>query len=332
VAYNNVRRLKRVQAGLETVRGTAVAATRRLYGEYTLSVNQDILELPDDDGTFWGGDAVSAGDAEATISVSANITYEDLPWWMMLALDGAITPVAGTGSPLPYTWTATPEAETDNLKTATLEYGWTGRIMKAAGVHVRTMTISSARDDSPVMQMTAELGCSEITTGTFTAAIPQRTRENVLARGADLYIDEPGGTLGTTAVLNKYRSFSFTINNNPDYKRFGESGLWPAADFGRGQQVVTVEVVLEASDDVETAKQRLTTARKIRLQQEGSIINGAGNTPKRARFDFGNVYWNAPSEDMAGENIVDSFGGVAKPLAGVAPVIVETVNALATLP
>jgi hypothetical protein len=103
-------------------------------------------------------------------------------------------------------------------------------------------------------------------------------------------------------------------------------------DFGRGQQVVTLEVVLEATDDSEPAKQRLTTARKVRLEQSGSVINGAGATPKRLRIDTGNLYWNAPSEGNAGENITDSFGAVAKPLAGAPPVVIETVNALITLP
>ncbi len=331
--YANVTRLKRVQAGLETTRGTAGSVTRRVYGAAMLKHSQDIIEVPDESGDFWGGDVIVSGEAEVGFTIEAVCTHEDLPWWLELGLKGGVVAVAGTGTPLPYTRTYTPSGTVDDLKTATWEYGWGTTVYRSTMVGVRNMTIMSNRGDAVYWKITADLFARDLAAiGAFTAAIPSRTREAILARGAKLYIDEPAGTVGTTQVIGKYRSFSVTIDNGIDFKRFGESDIFVAPDFGRGQQVVTGEIVLEQVDDVEYAKQRLATARRIRLESLGSIINGVGATPKRARIDLGNAYWNAPTEGTAGENITQSFGYVAKPSAGVAPITIESVTGLLTLP
>lgn len=295
--------------------------------------SQEIEEIPDESGTFWDGDAVSQGDAAVGFSVDTIVTYEDLVWWLLLALDGTITPAGDGGSPIAYTYPAVPDGGADDLRTATFEYGWGALVYRATRVVVNRMTVSCDRASSNVWRMTADLMARDVAKiSNFTAAIPERTREAVKARGTKLFIDEPGGTIGTTQVLNKWRSWSWTLQNNVEEKYFGEGNEFPAVDFARGKQLVTGEVVMEHTDDVEYEKQRLLTARKLRFQQEGSQIHGGTVVNKRLRLDLGNAYWNAPAENAAGENLVQSFGFVGKPLAGAAPMSVETVNALATLP
>jgi hypothetical protein len=161
----------------------------------------------------------------------------------------------------------------------------------------------------------------------FTAGIPSRSREAILTKGTKLFIDDFGGTLGQTQVLRRFRSASITIQRNPDFKRFGESDEYVDGDFGLGQMVVTGELVLEATDDAEYLAQRLTEARGIRFEQVGPQIVAGVN--KRARIDLGRAFYNAPSEDEAGENLVDSFGIVAKPNAGAAPISINLVQAAA---
>lgn len=329
--FANVTRLRRVQAGIESTRGTAATVTRRVYGTIVRSHTQAIEEIPDESGTFWGGDAVVAGDAEVGFSVDAVATYEDLPWWLLLALDGTQTPAADAGTPIAYTYTAAPNGETDDLKTATFEAGVPGLVYRSPMVGCRRLTIGVNRADARFWRITADLFAQRVDKiADFTAAIPQRTRETILAAATQLFIDNAGGSLGTTEILNKWRSFSLTIDNNPDFKRFGNSDAFVAADFGRGQQVVTGELVLEHTDDAEYEKQRLLAARRIRVRKAGSVIHDA--VTRRATIDVGNAYLNAPAENTVGNNIVQSFGFVAKPLAGAAPVSIEVVSALATLP
>lgn len=320
-----------MQAGIEGTRGTAATVTRRVYGTIVRQHTQAIVQIPDESGTFWGGDAVAQGDAEVAFTVEAVATFEDLAWWLKLALDGTITPSADAGTPIAYTYLADPNGEADDLATATFEYGWGGLVYRSTMVGCRQLTIAIDRANAPYWRITANLFARNIEKIVgFTAAIPQRTRETILARGTRFFIDNAGGTLGTTEVLNKYRSVSVTIDNNPDFKRFGEGDEFVAPDFGRGEQVITGEVVLEHTDDVEYEKQRLLARRQLRIEKSGSIIHDA--VPKRARINLPAVYWNAPAENVVGNNINMSLGFVAKPNGSGAPITVETVSALATLP
>jgi hypothetical protein len=327
--YANTVRLKRVQAGIETVRGTPATITRRVYGAIVRTHTQAIETVPDESGTFFGGEAVAQGDAEVGFTVDAVLTYEDAMWWAQLALDGAITPVADAGDPVAYTRVATPEGEVDNLKTATFEYGWANMVFRTTMVGVRRMTLAVNRADVNYWRLTADLFGRDITKiSDFTASIPQRSRETVAAKQTHLFIDDVGD-VGETEVLGKWRSFSVTVDNAPDFKRFGEGDEFVGADFGRGDQVVTGELAMEAIDDTEYEAQRTLTPRALRIEKSGSEINAGAD--KLHRIDLPRIYWNAPTENVVGANLVHAFGFVAKPNAGAPPITLHNVNALATL-
>lgn len=328
--YSNVRRLKRVQAGIETTRGTAATVTRRVYGAIVRTHSQAIERVPDESGTFFGGGAVAQGDAEVGFSVDAVLTYEDAMWWAQLALDGTLTTTPDAGTPIAYTRDAIPDGSVDDLKTATFEYGWSGMVFRTTMVGVRRMTLACNRSDANYWRLTADLFGRGITKiSDFTAAIPQRTRETVAAKQTRLFLDAGTGTLGTTEVLGKWRSFSVTFDLAPDFKRFGEADEYVSPDFGRGDFVVTGEVTMEAVDDTEYEAQRTLVARGLRIEKTGSIIHDA--IAKRHRIDLPNIYWNAPTENIVGQNIVYAMGFVALPKAGASPVTLNNINALATL-
>lgn len=332
MAYTNVRRLKRVQAGIQVSRGTNVAATRRVYGTIVRQVTQAVEEINDESGTFWDGATVVQGDADIGFTLDAIATYEDLPWWLQIGLDGSLAGVSDADTPPAYTYTADPSGSADDLDVATFEYGWGSLVYESGNVVINSMTIACDRASTNTWKITADMIARDWVVSTFTGAIGERTREAIRARATKLYIDEPGGTIGTTEILDTWRSWSVTIQNNIEPKRFGEDDEFIAIDFARGKQMVTGEVVLEHSTDGEFAKQRLMTSRKVRFQQSGTLIHDTPDVYKRCRIDLPNLYWNAPAENIIGENIVNSFGFVAKPTgAGAAPIVIETVNDLATL-
>lgn len=288
--------------------------------------------MPDESGSFWGGETVAQGNAEVGFTVEAVGTFEDLMWWLLLALDGDIPAVSDAGTPPAYTREAVPVGNADNLKTATFEYGFGTLVYRSTMVGVRRLTLSVNRADANTWRMTADCFARDITKiSNFTAAIPERAREAIPAAGTHLFLD-PAGTLGTTEVLNKWRSFSVTVENNPDFKRFGEGDVFVSPDFGRGDQTVTGEVVLEQVDDTEYEFQRLATGRGLRLERESDKAPIHTTVRKRARIDLPNLYWNAPAEQILGQNVAQSFGFVAKPYIGAAPISIETVNALASMP
>lgn len=326
--------LQKTQAGLETVRGTSVAATRKLYAQVAMSYDRPIGSFEDRSGTYEARRRIMYGREVIGLTATDIATYEDLPWWGQMAWKGNVAGVSDAGTPAPaYTYDQTPSAAVDDLKSATFEVNEPGNPYEIDQVMVNSWTLrgDSDSDDEPGWMFEAEMLGRTLATTTYTAAIPDRDTEVILARGTKLFIDD--ATLGTTQVLGKLISFSVTGNNAIHFKAFAENEAGFAANkVGRQARTVDAQFVMEFDSDAEFAKYRSTSPSKryVRLEREGSTIHTT--VKKRARLNMIG-YWSAISWGDREGNIIATFGLSCfyDTTAGYAfsPVIV---NALATLP
>lgn len=321
------------QAGLESTRGTAVAATRKLYAQIEPSYEKPLAFFTDASGTFAARRRASYGRERVAFSATDMATYEDLAWWMQMAVKSAATPT-GSGS-VGYTYAFTPTLAADDLKSMTLEFGESGNPYEADQVMVNSWTLRGDpdSDSEPAWMFEAEMMGRTLTTTTYTASLTDRTTEPIVARGTKLYVDAIGGTIGTTQVTGKLINWTITGNNNIHYKAFAEDETAMAANkVGRGERTYDAEVTVEFDGDsgnLSFATLRAGTALLVRLQREGSTI--ATTYKKRLQVDLAAYVSSISFGDREG-NMTATLGlqGFYDPTFG-SDIKVGIINALATL-
>lgn len=329
--------LLQAQAGLETTRGTGVTATRKVYGQFTPRYEKTLMEFQDTSGTFEPRRRAAYSRERVGFSAVDIATFEDLPWWLQMAIKGGVTGTSDGGTPPAYTYAFTPSMSTDDLKSFTLEYGESGNKYKSTQCMVNSITLRGDpdNDSEPGWMIDVDIMARDKTVLSSFASLTDRTTEVILARGTKLYIDAAGGTIGTTQVQGKLINWSITITNNLYFKAFAEDVTNVAANkVGRGARLVDAQFTFEFDDDTEFANYRSSSPvqRLIRLEREGSNIHGTPTVNKRLRVDLYG-YWNSWSRGNRETNLTATFGfaGFVDATANKS-FSIEVVNALATLP
>lgn len=324
--------LQKNQAGLESTRGTGVAATRKLYAQFTPTYERPLADFMDQSGTYIDRHRVAYGRERVSFSAVDIVTYEDLAWWSQLMIKGGVTgTVSGTTG---YLYSFTPSLATDDLKSMTLEYGEPGNVYESTQVMVNSWTLrgDSDNDNEPGWMLDVQLMGRDRTTSSYTTPMTERTTEVVLARGTKIYVDTT--TIGSTQVTGKLIDFSVTVDNGLHFKAFMEDESNMAANkVGRGAMRVNGQFTLEFDSDTEFANYRSAAPvqRKIRLEREGTQI-GAGPAKNKVTLDLYG-YWSSISFGDREGNLTATFGFAGFYDATFANVMkLDVVNSLSTLP
>lgn len=325
------------QAGLETTRGTAVAATRKLYTNWSpFSYEKEIVFANAQTGTLEPNiDATYRRPSPVGHTGAEQATFEDLPWWLQAALKGGVTGGAGdAGSPPMYTYAFNPSNTADDIKSFTLERGTTTLPYKFNQAMVNQLTIRIDPDNEAAWMLDIEAMSRKPAQTAMTGAISDRTRELIRAPGTQLFVDTT--TIGTTQVSGRFIGGSVTIQNSLNFKAFSEDeDDYAANKVGRGMRLVTAQFSFEHDSDTEFANYRDATAgaplkRKIRVKRIGSVIHDA--VTKDVTLDvYG--YWSAAAMDYRENNkIITLTLAGARDATATATIIATVKNALATLP
>lgn len=325
--------LLRAQAGIESTRGTNVAATRKVYAQITPTFTRPLSPFRNTTGTYHGRRRPSYGRTKVGFTALDEATYEDLPWWLQFCIKGGVTGSNdGSGA---YTYDFTPTIASDDLKSFTLEFNESGNPYESGQCMVNSWTLrmDADNDQEPSWMLDLQIIARDWTTTTFTTSLADRTTEPILARGTKLYIDDAGGTIGNTQVTGKLISCSITGTNNLTFKAFAEDTNYVAANkVGRGEQYLDAQFTFEFDDDTEFAKYRSATPaqRLIRIEQTGSIIHDA--VTKAMQIDLYG-YWSSWSRGVRVNNLTATFGLMSFYDATATKAFsVSVVNALSSLP
>jgi hypothetical protein len=299
----NVLALEKVQAAIESTRGTDLPATRKVYAVAVGSLNRPVLEPANSTGTFADDGSIAYGRGEVGFTMDADLSYEDIPWWMKLALKGGVTGVTDGGSPPGFTYTFVPTLTADDLNSITMEFGESGLSYAAHQVMVDEWQIAINPDDNPNWRFSANCLGRDWLIEAYTGAISDRAVENISAAGTKLYIDS--ATIGTTQVTGKFISATITGRNQIHYKGFGEDELWVAANkVGRGKMLFDAEITFEWDADGEFLNYRAANPgvrRFVRIEREGSIIHTT--VKKRVRIDMHGFWTTFSPGDRNGNKI-----------------------------
>lgn len=328
------------QAGLETTRGTGVAATRKIYAQVNPKYDRPLAPFRNATGTYEGRRRPSYAREKVSFTMSDECTYEDLAWWAQTFLKGGVTGAGDAGTPIAYKYAFSPSLSTDDLKSFTLEHGEAGNPYKTTQcmTNQATLRMDSDNDNEPSWMLDLEVMGRDWATTSYTGSITDRTTEPILARGTKLFIDDAGGTIGTTQVLGKFISCSVVVNNQIHFKAFSEDVTYVAANkVGRQDRLVDAQFTFEFDSDTEFAKYRSQAAaeRQIRIHQDGSQVHSG--SPPATQNKYLNIdlygYWSSWSRGDRSGNLTATMGLMGFYDATATKTLQLDVNsALATLP
>lgn len=201
------------QLGVEAVKGTPVAATKRLLATSILPQQEAEIKRFRPYGLKFPTIA-AVGREWASAAIEGFGSYTDLVY-LLASLVGYADPVQQDATPA-YKWTFTPDSDgEDTVKSYTVEYGGSVRGQRFAYGLVNSLEMSFSRDG---VEISGEMIGQALEDNHAMSAAVDLDAVPILGRQLDVYLDDSSAGLGTTR-LNRYLKGSFSYGD-----RFGP--LW----------------------------------------------------------------------------------------------------------
>ncbi len=332
---SRVLRLQQAGAEVQGTRGGAVAATRKFYGTGNMTLAQPQFGVQDERGSFFPTYDVIQGLKAAGFTFNGDLRYEDAHWWGNAFMKSASTLSTlysgGTGTApnkLPYTWTFKPTANVDDLRSLTWEWGDVGASTRQFQMPYcvgNTFTVSANAATNQAVQLSTQwLGQDRIIMGSgfttsATAGVADSTRTRQLAKTAKVFVDNAGGTIGTTqfssAGSGQVVSWYYTVNNGftPLYYA-GNTAAFD--DVERTFKTITATMVMRfnaTGGSSEYTKWASGAERLVRFQCLGPALDTATyQAGSYATVNFDAMgYWNTLDIRETGSSITISLGLIA---------------------
>jgi len=283
-----IRSLRKIQLGLESAPGTAVAATTIWRGIGTLEDKRKVIFPDEDIGVVGGVDRVYTPSVQGGLEMEAvPATFEQLPYILAAGVKDVVTGAAdGSGTDKIYTYTF-PTTTLNSIKTYTIEGGDNQAAEKMEYSFVESFNLSGKAGEA--VMMSASWTGRQVSSTTFTAALAVPTVEDILFSKGKLYIDAIGETIGTTLQSSTFLGMNFTVKTGWIPVFTGDGNLYFTFHKMTAPEI-TCEITFE-HDAVGVARKTdwgTNTARLIRMQFEGSSVATGGTQfqKKTLRIDM----------------------------------------------
>jgi len=282
-----------LQIGKETVAGTGVAATRKLYCR-SVSFARSRASRPQRFATG-GRDNVRAhtqGPVEAGGSVALPVSADELVEFLLMGVQGGVTPVAAAGAQL---WTFKPGLTLDS---ATIERNDGARTQRLVGSQVNQLTIAGTVGGENLA--TLELFAQNREEGvSLTTALADRSPTFFEGWQTNCYIDNFGGTAGTSILTGSLLEWNITVNNQMG-RIYTAANTLAASGVSIGELEISASFRLlatSASVATEIANWDSDTKRLIRLEFLGPANEIGGTARRFVTVDLPGV-WTSPDTNQ----------------------------------
>lgn len=274
-----LRVFRKLQLGLETTAGTAVAATIIVRHDGTMEDGTQRNYVDESVGYFVPTDRSYEAFTIARLSMgSSPLTFEQLPYILTTGvkqINSGSADGVGTGKIYTYPFSTT---AANTLDSVTLEAGNNQQAWEAAyGVCTGFEISGSGGGDSDAIMMSADWIAREWTTTTYTS-LGLAAVEEMMFPKAKLYIDAIDGTMGSTQVIATMVDFSLRVDTGVRAIFTGDGFLY----FTDARLRVRPEIKLElgmlynSTTVTEISNWLAGTSRQIEIKLEGSALGTAG--------------------------------------------------------
>jgi hypothetical protein len=270
--------LRLAQRGKESIRGTAVAATRRWIGDLELTELSKIYRPSYPVGVLvpYGGNSIVVARG-AEMSYSSDLTFEEIIDFLAMGIKGG---QVGAGSPNTWTFTFDPDddAAPDTFTVEGVNDDGTTQYGREVE-YVFAKSIGISRSIGEPMKLKAGLVGRQVTDSTPTAGIGVPTAwEPALGDKLALYIDDTWAGLGGTAKAGVMIDMNLDITTGLVPGLPTSSGVFSAYRFGPAKFDLTMMFEFTSIADAEQEKSRDRSKRFVRLEVTGSAITGGNKT------------------------------------------------------
>ena len=318
------RALSKLQFGVESTSGTAVAADTLLAGAEIPPVNPDRTpSFPEDNlGVRARSSRVRTDQFLATNTIRIPQAYfQALPMLFSIGLQGGITPVEQTGSQSDYLWLFAPSMTASNAHDSiTLEAGDNTDAYEIEYVMAERLrlagTIAQAGEEAPV-EVEADYFGRQVTKASFTGSIAVPTMNDINAKFSRIYVDPLWANRGTTEVTSVVRAWDLEILTGVHPKFFGSANQY-FDTHGENFIDVMLTLLLEGStkgdDEFDTFK--ANTKQAIHIKLDSGVQIGSGDNHNLDLTVFGAYESVTPldSEDKGNNLHAAVFRGLYDPM------------------
>ena len=280
-----IHQLKLLQLGKESIRGTAVAATKKFAGVLDVE-NEDEWDRPEHvlgrQSLFEKGIATRVFQ-QVGLKYSGPAYYEQLLWWLGMAIKGGVSGVQQGGTAA-YLWTFEPTlASGDAPDSYTIEYGDEQQNFESEYCIARSITLGGAPREP--WKIDVDIVGRQVTESTVTGALTLVTGlEAPPFNKTNLYIDTAWSGLGGTVKAATLVNCSLTI---PGFKALANAdGNNYFSAYGIQGRAITgkMAMLFNATANTERDAYAARTAKWVRLDCQGTLI--AGSYYKWLRVDM----------------------------------------------
>lgn len=303
--------MRKIQLGAEVTPGTEVAATAVWRGLGVINDETEVKNAEEHVGLGVGPVRPYIGQYMASVNMpDAEATFEQLPLILSASFDDVAGVQDGVGTGYVYTypfWTTTKPT----VQTYTVEMGNDQQEEQMLFGFVTDFTLSGQSGEG--VMLSANWRGRRVQPGTFTGAVSLISVEEILFSNGALYIDDIGGTVGTTAITDTLLSWSFQFTSGIKTFLTTDGGLeFNGIDYTRQSATLEMTFKHNASAVAEIAKFRGTAGqpdpRLIRVQYTGSALGTPSTeTNKRLTIDLAGLYETVSPLEDDDDNDVRTF-------------------------
>ena len=273
-----IKALRKIQLGIESTSGTAVAATAVLRGTGALEDKRTIVNANEDVGIFGGSNRTYTPWLEGGLQLDIDATYEQLPYVLACGIKDVVSGAADTGEGATgkiYTYPF-PTTTANSIKTATIETGDDVAAEEMEYSFVDNFKITGTPKEG--LKVSSSWIGRQISTSAFTGELSIPAVNDILFSTGKLFIDPTSTYPATTAVSNSLLGFTLDVKTGWRYvASAGAAGAYFDFIKNTGAEI-NLDITFEhnASAAAEKAAWRAETARSLLLKFEGKALGKAG--------------------------------------------------------
>ncbi len=303
---SGIKTLRKVQLGREGTAMTAVAASTVWRGPALMPSDDQKKVRPDENIGFSSG--VTRQYTPQKIASMAFPSTEATFQGIQHILEAGVKTVSPTADGVGTGYTNAyplPSGDVNAFKTYTIEGGDNKVVEEMEGAFVVDFELSGKKNEA--WMLSANWQGRQSTVAAFTADLTIPAVSEMLFNKSKIYIDNVGGTIGTTQIANSWLAAKLKITTGLKAQFTGDGNLYFSfIDFIGAKASLELDFLHNATVAAERVLWRADTPRQIRMLIEGKALGTPGTYSKETfRVDMAGLYtsFSGPNDEDEGSNM-----------------------------